>query len=114
MDYAGVREVLKKLRCADWNFDLIDTGYGVFIHVWYHEPDTRTGEMTVQYGRAWHIPAQATESEVVQTALKACLTSAEHRVREAFKYEGEAIYMPHYDVKELKELARRKREESHG
>ena len=44
------------------------------------------------------------KSEIVQTALKCILTSAEHRVREHFKYRGSRVYGPHFDVEALHEL----------
>lgn len=43
------------------------------------------------------------------TILKCALTSQEHRVREHFKYKGELVYGPHFDVDALWEIARKRR-----
>jgi hypothetical protein len=70
----------------------------------YMEDDVTTGKPTMQYTRRWLVSPNATVSEVVQTALKCVLTSAEHRVREHFLYKGKAIFHPHYDVDVLLKL----------
>lgn len=46
-------------------------------------------------GRRWIIEEDATEGEVVRTALKAVLTAIEHEARENFAVNGEAIFDPH-------------------
>jgi hypothetical protein len=43
--------------------------------------------------------------EIVQTALKCVLTSAEHRVRESFTYGGKRCYGPHFHVNALAAIA---------
>ena len=55
-------------------------------------------------GRKWRLSEHMTKSEIVQTALKAVLAFEEHEVRENFKYRGQAIFDPHYDVDALYEL----------
>jgi hypothetical protein len=39
-----------------------------------------------------------TETEIVETAFKACRVSTEHVVKEHFRYKGRRIYSPHFDV----------------
>jgi hypothetical protein len=53
-------------------------------------------------------------SEIVSTAFKCVLTSAEHRCREHFSYKGERIYGPHYDVDALVEVCRQKQLDYRG
>jgi hypothetical protein len=55
-------------------------------------------------GRKWFLSNHMTRSEVVQTAFKAVLTAEEHEAREHFKYRGQSIFDPHYDVDKLVEL----------
>lgn len=55
-------------------------------------------------GRKWHLSKYMTDGELVQTVLKACLTAAEHEIREQFKYRGVSIFDPHYDIEKLVEL----------
>ena len=42
---------------------------------------------------------------MIQTAFKAVLTAEEHETREAFRYKGQAIFAPHYNVEALVALA---------
>lgn len=51
-----------------------------------------------------HISEHATESEIVQTALKCILTSAEHNVREHFTYGGTLVFGPHINISKLLSL----------
>lgn len=46
-----------------------------------------------------------TDGEVVQTALAAVLAWYEHEAREAFKFQGEAIFNPHLSLQALIERA---------
>ena len=57
-------------------------------------------------GRKWRLSLFATDTEIVQTALKAVLTFEEHETREAFRYKEQAIYSPHYDVETLVHVCR--------
>lgn len=65
-----------------------------------------TGESWNWRGRKWFLSEHMTNSEIVGTAFKAILTAVEHEAREMFKYRGESIYDPHYDVEKLVELRR--------
>lgn len=55
----------------------------------------------LQFTRKWNVSQHMTKSELVQTAFKLCMTSFEHRCREAFKYKGKRIYGPHFDADAL-------------
>lgn len=67
----------------------------------YEEKCMLTNALEWQWTRDWIIPENATKSEVVATAFKCILTSAEHQVREHFKYLGQAVYNPHHNVDDL-------------
>jgi hypothetical protein len=75
-----------------------------YLQVEYAEPDAISGKPSVQRGRKWYVSRFATDSEIVQTCLRACLDSAEHQVREHFKYAPNpgdaprAIYGPHFSA----------------
>lgn len=71
----------------------------------YEEACVLTGVAATQATRKWRLSPHMTRSEIVQTALKLVLTSAEHRVREHFLYRGQRVYGPHFDVDGLYELA---------
>jgi len=55
----------------------------------------RTGESLAWCGRRWLIETDATEADVVRTAMKALLTVVEHEAREQFTYKGECVFDPH-------------------
>lgn len=55
-------------------------------------------------GRKWLLSQHMTDSEVIQTALRATLDAMEHEVREHFTYQGRRPFNPHFDVVSLKEL----------
>jgi len=71
-------------------------GGGNFLKVRFED-----GNLKVHHGRKWYVSTYATESEVVQTALKAVLTVVEHEARETFTYMGRAIFGPHLNVRSL-------------
>lgn len=56
-------------------------------------------------GRKWRLSPHMTRSEIVQTAFMACLAWEEHECREAFKYKGQAVFGPHFNVEALVRLA---------
>lgn len=62
-----------------------------------------------QKTRKWLLSAFMTDAELVQTALKCVMTAVEHEVREHFRYKGEAIFHPHYDLDTLVQACRDKR-----
>lgn len=85
-----------------------DVGAGIVrMQGSYYEPDALTGYgTTLQKTRKWLLSAHMTDSEIVFTAFKLCLTSMEHRTREFFTYRGERIASPHFDVEDLVKLCR--------
>lgn len=84
-----------------------------YVQATYVEPDIYTGVAQTQYTRKWLLTPAMTDSEIVQTLFKLCLTSMEHRTREAFTYKGARIFGPHFDVNDLADLCR-EREDAGG
>jgi len=82
-----------------WKFSIESGRY--WLQAVFVEPCTRTGEVKEQFTRKWYLSNEATESEIVQTALKCVLTSLEHEAREKFLYKERPIFGPHYDVEVL-------------
>lgn len=58
-------------------------------------------------GRKWLLSQHMTESELVQTALKAVLTAEEHEARERFTYKERAVFGPHLHLEALIEACDR-------
>jgi hypothetical protein len=103
-----LRSILQDVQCdlpgVRWVIHLSEMGEGFYVQLRYVERDVDTGELEEQHGRKWYVSTHATRSEVVQTVLKACLTSAEHMVREHFTYRGVRVFGPHLDIDQLAEL----------
>lgn len=104
-----IRELLSMVQYPGYSFDVVETGNIVYLQARYNEADIITGQVETQKTRKWQLSEHMVKSEIVQTALKCVLTSAEHRVREHFKYRGQRIFGPHFDVDALYEIAKAKR-----
>lgn len=52
----------------------------------------------VHHGRKWYVSHFSVPGEIVQTCLKAVLTSLEHECREHFTYKGVRVLAPHFDL----------------
>lgn len=116
MTLTELRAIAADIRCSvggiDWGIRCDVMGDGFFVQLRYIEPDISTENPEDQHGRKWYVSSHSVESEVVQTILKAALTSAEHIVREHFTYKGERIFTPHWDIAALIELSRNQAIES--
>ena len=89
-----------------YEFGLELRGDVLLMSATYLEKDINTGVPEKQRTRKWFISEHATESEIVQTALKCILTSAEHSVRENFSYCGMPVFGPHINVQKVLSLVR--------
>lgn len=90
-----------------WTFAVLEEGvtdqYLVrFLRVEVEGTCNDTGEPLRWHGRKWHLSTHATESEILQTALKAVLTAEEHEAREHFRWRGVEIFCPHLNLDELR------------
>lgn len=107
MTGAEMAEVLKVIAFEDYTFGIFEnSGGALYLQAMYVAPDITTGELEAQYTRKWQLSQHMTKSEFVQTVFKCCLTSYEHRAREAFLYRGVRVYGPHFDVEALVALAK--------
>ena len=111
----SVRALLQHVEFPGYAFVVKEShNSGVCLQAHYDEPDTYTGEPATQWTRKWLLSPYMTDSEIVQTAFKLCLTSMEHRTRESFKYQGRRIFGPHFDVNDLVRLCADGRENAGG
>lgn len=105
--WISAKFIIDRVSCPPYKFKVCPDGpEHAYLQAEYMDPDIFTGEMALQKTRKWRLSSHMTQSELVQTALKCALTSAEHRIRESFRYRGELIFGPHFDVEALVELAR--------
>lgn len=77
----------------------------IAVQVAYNEPDVMTGVVEEQRGRLWVINHAWGAGQIVQTCLKALLTSLEHRAREHLLWRGRPVLQPHFSLDELWKLA---------
>lgn len=103
------QEIIDNIQCMDYNFTIVNKDDHSYLQAWYNEKDIDTGIEEVQKTRKWLLSKHMVKGEIVQTALKCVLTSLEHRAREHFKYKGELIFCPHFDIDAFVELAKAKR-----
>lgn len=95
---------LRVVEFMNYRFTVRDSHGGIFLQAQYMDADIYTGTPELQVTRKWLLSPHMTESEVIQTAFKCCLTSMEHRAREAFKFNGKRIFGPHFNVRDLAQI----------
>lgn len=80
----------------------------VFLQCVFQAPDVDAPDSppTAQYGRRWALWPGMTETELVETAFKAIMTAENHEVGEWFRYEGEQVFSPHFDIQARLALCR--------
>lgn len=114
MTLDDIAAILFTVHYPAYTFNVKVDGRGAwYLQAVYLEADIHTGKLEPQYTRRWFLSPAMSKAEVVQTALKCVLTSAEHRVREHFLYRGRRVFGPHFDIDELwriAEMARQERE----
>lgn len=77
---------------------------------WYYQVeadhlDAITGEPGVGRGGKAYLSPHACRSELVQTAFGLLKAYEEHECREFFRYAGEQVYGPHFNVLALHRIA---------
>ena len=95
---AEIQAIIGAVKFMDCEFRLLEKGDGYLLQLSYREPDVETGEPAVQRARKWYISPWMTETEMVETAFKACRTSMEHVLKEHFLYKGRRVYSPHFTI----------------
>lgn len=103
------RTILTRIEFLDYKFIVSDSHGGVTLRGSYSEPDVYGQPMDgdeTQLTRKWLLNPDMTDSEIVSTAFKCCLTSMEHRTREHFLYRGKRIFGPHFDIEDLANLCK--------
>jgi hypothetical protein len=115
MNVEEMRELVQTITYPDYNFEVTEDSRGsVYLRATYLEADIVTKKPELQYTRRWLLSPAMVKSEIVQTVFKCVMTSAEHRVREHFKYRGARVFGPHLDVDALVEICEAKRLDYRG
>lgn len=103
MTFMEIAAVLRDVAYGRWRVEVYQP-YDVpelrYLQVHFFDQDG-----ALQTGRKWRLSQYMTKSELVQTAFKAVMTAEEHEARERFRYKGQKVFSPHFDVEELVQLA---------
>jgi hypothetical protein len=97
-------EVLSRIEYPGYSFVVSNKGENFFMQVRCTALCNVTNAPMRWRGRKWLLSRHMVDGEIVQTALKAVFTALEHEAREKFKYRGQAIFDPHYDIEQLVNL----------
>lgn len=102
-----VQGIVKNIEFMDRKFVVVERGDGFLLQVQYIEPDIDTGRPELQKARKWFVSRFSTETEIVETAFKACRVSMDHVLKEHFLYEGHRVYSPHFNIRARIAMAER-------
>lgn len=105
MDRTSMVQTLGLIEAGEYMFKIGEKNGVLYLQASYMDGDAYTGHSEMQHTRKWQLSEHMTKSEFVQTAFKCVVTSMEHRAREMFKYKGQRVFGPHFDVDALCELA---------
>src|SRR5579864_7229094 len=106
MTVTEMQNLFNQLEYKGFNFTVNCMGERPYLQLKWDSACVITGAFYKNTSRKWFLSEHMTKSELVQTAFKACLTAEEHEARENFKYKGEPIYGPHFNVDALHGLCR--------
>jgi hypothetical protein len=111
MNIVEMQDVVKDCYFPGYSLVVATDGRGdIYLQANYTENDVDSGKPEQQFTRRWFLSPEMTKSEIVQTVFKCLLTSAEHRVREWFKYRYRPVFGPHCNVDALWEACMQKDE----
>lgn len=100
-----MQAILRQLSYPNMSFGLIWRNDMPCLQLTCRGTCNVTGLSKTWKSRKWLLSYHMTKSELVQTALKAVLTAVEHEAREQFKYLGQAVFGPHFDVEIMAAVA---------
>lgn len=101
-----IEKIVSNCKYKDWDILVRYDDTRPYIQIQFDAPDSFTGVMARQYCRKWMLSPHMTETEIVATAYKAIEAAIIHEMKEDFRYIGEPIFRPHFDVKALWQLSK--------
>lgn len=88
----------------DWHVSDVQGPRGFLVWPSWRSVDAVTKESCRCVGAKFFVSAHAADNEVVQALLRSAIAAAEHEVREAFRFDGVALYRPHQPLEELRDF----------
>ena len=104
-----LKELVELCEFKDWEILYFEKNGVPYLQVQFVAEDCNTGERERQYCRKWMLSHHMCDSEVARTAYKAVSAAMQHEVEEYFKFGGEPVYRPHFDVWSLFNLSQNNR-----
>lgn len=101
--------LIESVECGEFEFHVRVDNQRPYLQIQSADTCTVTGLPYHWHGRKWFLSPHMTDSEIVQTAWAAAKMAMEHELRETFKWEGECIFRPHFDIRALHEISRANR-----
>jgi hypothetical protein len=96
-----IKTIVGRISFMDRQFRITERNRGFMLQIEYYETDVDDPsnlEPVLQRARKWYISAYSTETEIVETAFKACRVSMDHVLKEHFLYQGRRVYSPHFTI----------------
>jgi hypothetical protein len=106
MNRTEIEAIISEISYKDWIFCIGEKNEVLYLQIQWNEKKHKSGKESRLYCRKWQLSEHMAKSEIIQTAFKAALAAEEHECREQFKYRGESVFGPHFDVDALHEIAK--------
>lgn len=96
--------IIRNIEYKDWDIQVVASYKG---GVGKEEADYEYIQIEFRHGdniwksRKWLLSEHMTDSEIIQTIFLAVKTAEEHEIRELFKYKGQAIFGPHWNLDQI-------------
>lgn len=109
-----VERLTNEMECGDFIFCFVHSGTTHYVQIICKDTCNLTDEPYTWKGRKWLLSIHMTDSEIVQTCFAGAKMAMEHELRETFKWRGECIFRPHFDIVALHEISKAGRIEHRG
>lgn len=106
MENSYIEKLVSQCKYKDWDIVVRYDDNRPYIQIQFDAPDSFTGVVERQYCRKWMLSRYMTDSEIVRTVYKAIEAAVLHEMQEDFRFKGEPVFRPHYDIYELEKLSK--------
>ena len=109
--YDEILKLVAAVECGDFEFvvsyERREGRDRPYLQIQCADKCTVTGDDYRWHGRKWFLSYHMTDSEVVQTCWAAAKMAMEHELRETFKWDGQPIFRPHFDIRALHDISKK-------
>ena len=101
MTPADMQHIVDQISFPKMRIDVRSKNEVPYLQIAHRGECNMTGVPMEWRSRKWMLSEHMTAGEIVQTAFKAILTAIEHEAREQFRYRGQPVFDPHYNIEKL-------------